>query len=304
VWFGLDTGEVDCNSASFTVYQNSTVSDATTAHSSPVNAIVHINANQVATASNDGTIKVWNVNTKSLVYTYYGHWAAIQALVILPGGLLASCSYDQSVIIWNFANNTARAYNMSNTINHIKLHTIYTNFLLVSTSTNISIYNASSNMSLINSVSIGGDVFYCFEIIKPSGNLLALGNVITHFLYPNLTQIFRIGVQQTTWSALLLPDNLTLITGGDNGLISVFNMSVNGYGPGYNVHSGKIDVLMMTPDQIAIISGSYNGNQFIMWTWTTMNLQQIVNYVTFSKVYSAAVIPSTFNGSKIIFSTN
>ena len=47
------------------------------------------------------TIKIWNSNTGSLVYTLTGHTANVNTLTTLPNGNLASDSSDNTVKIWN-----------------------------------------------------------------------------------------------------------------------------------------------------------------------------------------------------------
>jgi len=50
---------------------------------------------------NTKTIKMWNPNTWSLVYTFTGNTIAVMKLAALPTGNLASGSTDNTVKIWN-----------------------------------------------------------------------------------------------------------------------------------------------------------------------------------------------------------
>jgi WD40 repeat protein len=287
---------------SYIQFSNTTVNTTATAHSAVVNALLQINTNQVATASNDGTIKVWNVDTSTLLYTFYGHSAAVQTLAILSDGLLASGSSDKTLIVWNLVNKTAILYNMTDPVSCIKLHPISTTRLLVNTPSNISIYNTASNMSQVATVAVSANSVIWLEVLKPSGNVLAVGSsTFCIYNFPSLTTNFTTGVfgGQILNRARQLPDNLTVVIGEWNGSLVLFNSQTNTFGASYLAHQDFIEVLELTPDNLVLISGSNNRMQFFMWTWTSMNLVQICGYSTVGQVYSAALISSGLNGRKI-----
>jgi WD40 repeat protein len=53
-----------------------------TGHVSNVNQIIKINENQVATSSNDLTIKVWNIDTNSVINTYFAHTGSVKSVTV------------------------------------------------------------------------------------------------------------------------------------------------------------------------------------------------------------------------------
>jgi len=61
----------------------------------------------LASDSPDGTIKIWNTVTGSLIKTlddhFNGHFSLAISLVVLPGGTLASGYFD-SIKIWDIDN--------------------------------------------------------------------------------------------------------------------------------------------------------------------------------------------------------
>lgn len=55
------------------------------------------------TGSDDMTIGVWEMDNRFLVGRLEGHKDSIQDLLILQeNGLLISCSYDKSIIVWKY----------------------------------------------------------------------------------------------------------------------------------------------------------------------------------------------------------
>ncbi len=55
----------------------------------------------LASGSYDKTVKLWNPNSGSLVYTLTGHTNTVFTLATLPNGNLASGSDDNTINIWN-----------------------------------------------------------------------------------------------------------------------------------------------------------------------------------------------------------
>jgi WD40 repeat protein len=71
-------------------------------HSASVNAVaIDPQGNILASASDDKTIKLWNLQTGELIHTFFGHSAAVDAVAISPDGrMLVSGSFDRKVIEW------------------------------------------------------------------------------------------------------------------------------------------------------------------------------------------------------------
>ncbi len=71
-------------------------------HSAPVNAVViNPQGNIIASASDDKTIKLWNLQTGEFIHTFFGHSATVDAVAISPDGrMMVSGSFDRKVIEW------------------------------------------------------------------------------------------------------------------------------------------------------------------------------------------------------------
>ena len=72
-------------------------------HEQGVNSICSIPDGQLASGSDDSSIKIWDVAIGAEVRTLEGHEDAVVALVALPNGQLASGSEDNSIKIWDVA---------------------------------------------------------------------------------------------------------------------------------------------------------------------------------------------------------
>ncbi|MEH2291656.1 nSTAND1 domain-containing NTPase, partial [Nostoc sp.] len=72
-------------------------------HSSKVNSVAYSpNGQQLASASDDNTIKIWNVSSGQLLKTLTGHSSKVNSVAYSPNGQqLASASDDNTIKIWN-----------------------------------------------------------------------------------------------------------------------------------------------------------------------------------------------------------
>jgi transcription initiation factor TFIID subunit 5 len=82
-------------------------------HSGPINLIeFHPNSNYLASAHNDHTIHLWNIqNENSLVRIFNGHRHQISSLRFSPNGhCLVSGCWNGEIILWNIENNLQIAH--------------------------------------------------------------------------------------------------------------------------------------------------------------------------------------------------
>ena len=72
-----------------------------TEHTRTVFSVVNIGNNHIATASDDGLIKVWDLDVLSCVAVLKGHNAGVRSLALLGNRNLVSGSWDRNIKIWN-----------------------------------------------------------------------------------------------------------------------------------------------------------------------------------------------------------
>lgn len=72
-------------------------------HSASINAVVITRCDtRIISASDDNTIKVWDIKTFSLVHTFIGHSKGVRALAIAPNGkFLVSGGLDHTIRVWD-----------------------------------------------------------------------------------------------------------------------------------------------------------------------------------------------------------
>ena len=62
-----------------------------------------LDAGRLASASNDHTVKIWDIAEARCVATLEGHRDRVYALAVLDAGRLVSASHDRTVKIWDVA---------------------------------------------------------------------------------------------------------------------------------------------------------------------------------------------------------
>lgn len=71
------------------------------AHTEYVNKVLFLPNGNLASCSDDGTLKVWDENSGEFLYELVGHTDTVVSLVILPNGQLASGSADETIRTWD-----------------------------------------------------------------------------------------------------------------------------------------------------------------------------------------------------------
>ncbi len=73
-----------------------------TVHAEPINYMcLSPDGNQLISASDDSTLKLWDINTWEVICTFEGHTDYVSKAAIAPGGLVVSVSKDQTVKVWD-----------------------------------------------------------------------------------------------------------------------------------------------------------------------------------------------------------
>jgi WD40 repeat protein len=266
---------------------------AITGHTSTVNGIVQINANQVATSSNDATIKVWNIDNETLVNTYYGHSASVGPMCVLPNGNLASFGGDNTTRVWNMQTQTVSiAFTLSSGISSMMVSPV--DGSLVINMPNALIFYNSTSWAVIKSYNTAS-AYNRIIVVPGTGNVLAV-SINWDVWNASGSRIFS---QQwdahSTLDLILLPDNVTAVGCRTSGALHLFNVSANTVGMIVAGHSQSAVALSLTPDQVYIISSGMD-NAVILWTWATMTVTKLKTYPANKNAYAMAVVGTPYSG--------
>ena len=237
----------------FTLEDNSSSSYISTGVKSvkskaPISHLAFLNNNYLASGYDDSKIKIWDLNSKRLIYifdkTNGGHSKSISALVPLSNGLLASGSYDKTIKIWNTNSGSLKhTFDESN-----RGHQAHVTALI-----------PVSNECLAS----GSD-----------DNTIKIWNVTSGSLKYTINEEYDNGHTKPITALTVLPAKNYLISGSDDNTIKVWDMNTIIV----DNHSSRNDLFNdVVLKQTLESSGSHHAHN-----WTISNL------ITFSNDYLAS----------------
>jgi WD40 repeat protein len=263
-----------------------------------IRKFARLNANQIAVASLDNLITVWDVNTHSVVNSYNAHTNMVLTIAVLPNGYLLSGGFDKNLRVWDLvANQLVNTLPVSGEVINIQWNPVLGS-MVVNINGAIALYSSSTNS--ITATFTTGVRYWDMDVLLPSGNMIMAGAAATLDVWSVTTGI-RLGSYNSTngmtYMVKLLPDNVTAVVGYVNGYIRVFNTSGNVWGSLLlTTHTSNIRMLEVTPDLLYVISTA-SDNTIAMWSWSPMNLTLIKTYST-----NATVNPSMIDSGTIVSS--
>jgi WD40 repeat protein len=261
---------------------------------------MRINANQVASASVDLLVKVWDLNSGALVNTFIGHTFQIYCLCILPGGILVSAGPQDSIRFWNMQTQTVTSMFPPGGVWALKYNPLIgANGALVAAGMYVNFYDAVSltYLGLTNTARSYVDV----DIHAPTGNIWLAGNNALDFM--NTSMVLSGGPYAYNASTgtlnkiIILPDNATVVVGTTDGRMQLFSLSTRTWGTVYSAHNSSVNALTLTPDSLYLVSGA-DDSSLVFWSWSTGSLTQASQLNLPSKPRSIEFISSTYTGGK------
>ena len=82
-------------------YSQKNITPLSTEHKGRINCVIKLSNNEIVTAGQDKTIKVWTIDNKNSLMTLTGHTSMIWCLNEIQGNKLISGSSDNRAIIWD-----------------------------------------------------------------------------------------------------------------------------------------------------------------------------------------------------------
>jgi WD40 repeat protein len=234
-------------------------------HSAPVNKVLRINDNNLATASNDTTVKLWDINTGILLCSL-NHSSAVKSMAVLPNGYLATGSCDKNVYLWNltsgvvFKNLTGHT-GCVNDVQYNPLIGATGSLVSVSTDTTLIVWDLSSFTNIKRLLQAGP--ISCL-LILPLGQMVT-GSAAIIAYDTSFTKLFSVNPPSAPIikSMAMMLDGVTVACGMNDSTILIFNMSSKTFGQSLTGHTQQVntlDLLILAPDnQPFLISGSDDG---------------------------------------------
>jgi WD40 repeat protein len=137
----------------------------------------------VATASEDGTARIWNVSTGQQHAVLVGHHGPIGGLAFSPDGrLLATGSADRTVRIWDWQSLTARTTLVGHRaeVERVAFDRSGTRLLSVAKDSSVRVWSLATGEVLLettNDNSFGKPLPFSQVLFAPDGSLLTVGGV-------------------------------------------------------------------------------------------------------------------------------
>jgi WD40 repeat protein/serine/threonine protein kinase len=257
-------------------------------HESVRSIAFSLDGTRLATASEDKTVKVWDVATGVETLTFRGHTHDVDSVVFTPdGSSIASASRNGSVIVWDMA--TGRNINKFE-INESKYPIVF------SPDGRRVVSAAGNGLVLVWNVTTGtgptwlkGHAGFDNVALSPggarlvtAGQTLRVWDVTSGWETPKLKRELLANVNSVTFS----PDGLRFATGDSNGLVRVWDaVSIEDLFI-QNTHKSSVVVVSFSPDGTRLASASTDGTIIVsdleQWGSVTHKLFQSPTCIAFS----------------------
>ncbi len=245
-------------------------------HDSSINAIaVSPNGQILATASDDGSIKLWdlttaiNTDTLPLLHTLKEHSNAVLSVEFSPDGRkLASGSWDNMIMIWD--TQTGELLNTlighSQMVSAIAISPDGTILASGSKDNTIKIWNLETG-ELIHTLT-GHTLPILSLAISPDGKVLASGSADSTIALWDLQTAQPIrrmsGHTDGVWSVVISADNRTLVSGSWDRTVKLWDLQTGELKGNLTGHSSYVNTVDISPDGQTIVSGGWDG-QVKIW---------------------------------------
>ncbi|MFB2877694.1 tetratricopeptide repeat protein [Floridanema aerugineum] len=277
-----------------TKWENFTFAQTLTAHSDYLRSVlISPDGKTLFSASDDKTIKIWELSTGKLVRTLTGHTHYIYALAISPDGkTLFSAGAENNIKIWELS--TGKVIRILS--GHFD--TIYALAInpdgqtLVSASNDKTIRIWQWNTGQLNTIAgHSGGIFTL--AITPDGKTLVSGSDDKTIKIWELNSGREIrtlkGHSSTVCTLAISPDGQTLISGSDDNTIKIWQLSTGKEIRTITGHNDCVRYLIISRDGQTIISGSADKNIKI---WELSTGKEICKLTGHSGiVFSLAISP-------------
>ncbi len=232
-------------------------------HKYPITA-VHFSPDGklLASASNDKTIKLWNIENYRLINTFKGHQKSVESISFNPNGkLLISGSADKTVKLWNLTGEIIQTFTgPQDTISSVTFS--HNGKMIAAGSYDKQIYLWKLDGTLLNKFTEHKQAISSVQFSTDNktlasaswDNYIKLWNITNDESFKTLTG-HTTGVTSLSFNQ----DNKLLVSGSQNSTIKLWNLSNGNQLKTFSLDIGGINSLSFTPDNQNLVIGSENG---------------------------------------------
>ncbi|MBE9185812.1 protein kinase [Microcoleus sp. LEGE 07076] len=242
-------------------------------HSGSVNAVViSPQGNIIASASDDKTIKLWNLHTGELIHTFFGHSATVDAVAISPDGrMMVSGSFDRKVIEWKL-DKKAMIREFYSDYGSPYSHRYGSVYSVAFSCDGGAIASASGDKSiklwnqhkgaLVQKLSGHSDKVLSVSF-RPQSMMLASGSA------DKTIKIWRVGIAESVrtlvghsdwvYAIAFSQDGKTIISGSADTAVKLWNVDTGELINTLRGHSDAVISVAISPDRSIVASGSRDG---------------------------------------------
>ncbi|OAP64881.1 hypothetical protein AYL99_00853 [Fonsecaea erecta] len=263
-------------------------------HSDWVNSVAFSpDSTRLASASVDGTVKIWNVSSGASLQTLEGHSAGVNSVAFSPDSTrLASASDDRTVKIWD-ASSGAYLQTLeghSSWVSSVTFSPDSTRLASASNDCTVKIWDASSGASLqtleghsawVNSIAFSPD---STRLASASDDCTVKIWDVNSGASLQTLEGHSAGVNSVAFS----PDSTRLASASVDGTVKIWNVSSGVYLQTLEGHSARVNSVVFSPDSTRLVSTSDDGTVKIWDASSGAYLQTLeghsswVSSVTFS----------------------
>jgi WD40 repeat protein len=229
-------------------------------------SLIKLSNGNIASGSDDATVKIWDPITGSLLKTFNGHTRAVNTLIELPNENLASGSNDNTIIIWDMKNGSLLFQLIGHT-NAVRALMTLPNGNLASGS-----YDETENVKIWNPST--GDLLYTLDehtdainslITLPNGNLASGSYDYTIKIWNSNdgSLLKTLNGHTRAVKVLIKLPNGNLASGSNDATVKIWDPITGSLLNTLNGHTRAVNSLITLPNG-NLASGS-NDNTIIIW---------------------------------------
>jgi WD40 repeat protein len=264
-------------------------------HNASVNKVLRINSQNLATASNDASVKLWNLASGAYICSF-NHSSPVKSMAVLPNGLLATGTCDSKINLWNLTSGviTKTLTGHSGCVTDLQFNPLIGASGSLASSADGStfiVYDLAS--SYTNVKQITNSISFNCLLILPLGQIVVgytkIGIVDTSF---NILANTNTPSSIPVLSMALMLDGVTIACGLSDNTIRLFSTSSYSFTgvslTGHTQQVNSLELIVLSPYNLPfLISGSSDGSVMI-WNMTSNAMIKTISMN--SSVYSVAIL--------------